>query len=85
MRIFRKVVGFSALALYVLVVLLLTAITWGEYADGTRSLPHAISLTVILLGLPAIIVIAAFMPELVFHSLALLFRKLFGKSKGAAT
>jgi hypothetical protein len=84
MRVLRKIIGVTAIALYVLVVLVLTVNTWGEYASGSRSLPHAISQTVILLGLPLFVVVAFVLPEGLFHLVAWVIRKLFGKDTGAA-
>jgi hypothetical protein len=80
MRALRKIIGVTAIALYVLVVLVLIGNTWGEFASGSRSLSHAISQTVILLGLPLFVVAAFMLPEGIFHFAAWGIRKLFGKN-----
>ena len=84
MRVLRKIIGLVAIALYVLVVLFLTINTWAEYADGLRSLPHAIWQSAILLGLPLLLAIGLALPELAVHTLARCLRKLFGKGNGVA-
>ena len=84
MRVLRKVIGVVAAVLYVLVVLFLTINTWQEYAGGARSLSAAISQTILLVGLPFLVLAGFALPEAVFHTLRWLSRKVLGPGAGGS-
>jgi lipopolysaccharide export LptBFGC system permease protein LptF len=82
MRVLRKIFQAVLAILYVLVVAFLIINTWTDYASGAMQLSGAILQTILLVGLPLLVLVTFAVPEAMFHAGTWLYRKLTGKSSG---